>query len=136
MENNHFQKGDIYKLLSEQEEYILIVSQNQLNEINSFVEIIFLQTKPYKNSHLLVEVHIMDKILYAVCDQIHTIKKEKISSCLGTISLKELQAINDAICLSMNLSNQKDVIILKKQNEKLKMEKDIYKDFMINLIKK
>ena len=136
MENNHFQKGDIYKLLSEQEEYILIVSQNQLNEINSFVEIIFLQTKPYKNSHLLVEVHIMDKILYAVCDQIHTIKKEKISSYLGTISLKELQAINDAICLSMNLSNQKDVIILKKQNEKLKMEKDIYKDFMINLIKK
>lgn len=134
-----FHKGEIYSIDSKKANYILILSNNTFNKINSFLEIIYLQKEISKNSHLLVEINLFSNNIYAICDQIHTINKENIKKYIGKITNEEIQAINEAISISMCLSNQNSlnhIGDLKKQNEKLEIERDIYKNFMIDLIKK
>lgn len=135
MNENQFQQGQIYKLLTKYEEYVLIMSSNLLNQINPFVEIVYLKKEPYKCGILLVEINSLQTKYYAFCDQIHTIEKEKLGMLIDTLTQEEMKIISEAICFSMNLSNQSNINHLKEQNQKLEMERDTYKNFIKDLIK-
>lgn len=91
---------------------VLIISENDINELLNIVNIIPITSrKPkriiYPNEVLLsAEKHGLEKESIALCHQIRTIDKVRLSRKYGQISSKVLQAeIIEAICFQLGINN-------------------------------
>lgn len=81
----------------------VIVSNDVLNITSPVVSVVFLTTKPKSSmpSHVIIES--ATRTSTAICEQINTISKERISGYNGTCTADEMKQIDTAICNALSL---------------------------------
>lgn len=82
----------------------VIVSSNTNNKFSPVVEVVYLTTSHTKKrlpTH--VPVYSAPRPSVALCEQVHSIDKQRLSSHCGTCTKQELQAINTALLVSFGL---------------------------------
>lgn len=84
----------------------VIVSNDKNNKYSPAVEVVFLTTKQ-KHAALPthVQVHSSGKIATALCEQVHTIDKERLSGFMGNLKSNEMHNISTAIALGLEIHN-------------------------------
>ena len=84
----------------------VIVSNDKNNQHSPAVEIVFLTTKQ-KHAALPthVQVHSCGKIATALCEQVHTIDKERLGGFMGNLNVNEMRNISTAIALGLEIHN-------------------------------
>jgi len=82
----------------------VIVSNDKNNEHSATVEVVYLTTQPKHDlpTHVVVKGTGRDSI--ALCEQIHTVAVERIGSFCGLCSRIELQNIDIALLISLDLT--------------------------------
>ena len=111
--NFHINRGEIYyiqktprKLLHEQEagRPAIIVSNNKNNFYNYNVEVVFLTTQEKTPLPTHVTINSSIKKSTALCEQVHTIPKERIAEYCGTCTEAEMAEIDAALCVSLDIN--------------------------------
>lgn len=115
--NNEIKRGAIFYIKSDphtpehgaevwSDRPAVIVSNDKNNKHSSAVEIVFLTTKQ-KHAALPthVQVHSCGKIATALCEQVHTIDKKRISGFMGNLNQSEMHNISTAIALGLEIHN-------------------------------
>ena len=84
----------------------VIVSNDKNNKYSPAVEVVFLTTKQ-KHAALPthVQVHSGGKIATALCEQVHTIDKQRLDAFMGTLTSQEMHNISTAIALGLEIHN-------------------------------
>lgn len=84
----------------------VVVSNNKNNEYSTTVEVVFLTTKPKKELPTHVLIYNGGRESTVLCEQVTTVAIERLSSCRGRVSSSELMAIDNAIRISLDLSEE------------------------------
>lgn len=87
----------------------VIVSNDKNNQYSPAVEVVFLTTRQkHANLPTHVQVRSCGKIATALCEQVHTIDKERLSVYMGELTEEEMRNISTAIALGLEIhSNDK-----------------------------
>ncbi|MCE8162872.1 MAG: type II toxin-antitoxin system PemK/MazF family toxin [Candidatus Moeniiplasma glomeromycotorum] len=72
----------------------LVISNNRQNEISSRVIVIPLTSQPVAPNILHIKVRLADKVAYILPEQIRSVSKKRIKSCLGEVSLEVMQKVS------------------------------------------
>lgn len=81
-----------------------IIVSNNLNNAHSYTfEIVYLTTTPKKDLPTHVAIEGANRPSIALCEQIHTISDEQIGSYIGQVSPEEINAINEALLISLGI---------------------------------
>lgn len=112
MEEQKFYKGQIYYVYptnvvgSEQESGrpAIIVSNNLGNEFSDVVEVVYLTTKEKKFMPTHVKITSSNRPSTALCEQIHTVSKERIGNYINEVTSSELTCIERALLASLDIS--------------------------------
>lgn len=86
----------------------VIVSNDTLNITSPVVTVVFLTTKPKTNMPSHVTIESTGRKSTAICEQINTISKERISGYNCTCTDDEMKQIDAAICASLNIEAPRD----------------------------
>ena len=81
----------------------IIVSNEMNNRYSPTVEVVYLTGKPKKPLPTHVRINSAKYPSTALCEQITTVAKERISSYVGKLSHEEEQALNTALMVSIAL---------------------------------
>lgn len=81
----------------------IIVSNEMNNRYSPTVEVVYLTGKPQKPLPTHVRINSAKYPSTALCEQITTVAKERISSYVGKLSPEEEQALNAALMVSIAL---------------------------------
>ena len=113
----------------------VIVSNDKCNLHSPVVEIVFLTTKPKTDLPTHVSIRSTVKPSIALCEQITSVSTERLGDYAGTCTPQEMQAINNALLISLALNletppaeDSKLIEDLKKQIHALHQEKEMYKN--------
>lgn len=120
----------------------IIVQNDKGNENSSTVEVVYLTTQDKKPLPTHVEINSSKYKSIALCEQIKTIRKDRLGDYVGQITKQEQQELDKALAVSIGIditSNTHDIgvketekeIALEKENEELR--KDV--EFCENRIK-
>ena len=83
----------------------VIVSNNSGNHFSDCVEIVYLTTA--KKKDLPTHVNVMCRVhATALCEQIYTVSKERITQFIRTCTEEEMQKIDDALMVSLGLNKE------------------------------
>lgn len=85
----------------------VIVSNDMNNQFSGTVEIVYLTTQPKKDLPTHVRVNSSRYESVALCEQITTISTERLGSYFGSISLSEMNNIDKALMVSLELDKEK-----------------------------
>lgn len=122
--NNVIKRGDVFYVKSEplsssqgseiwSDRPAVIVSNNKNNEHSPAVMIVYLTTAQ-KHAQLPthVQVNSCGKIATALCEQVHTIDKSRLSSYMCTLHFAEMKEISSAIALGLGITknDQKKIV--------------------------
>ena len=118
-----------------------IVVSNFLNNSHSeIVEVVYLTTQLKKNLPTHVKILASGRESTALCEQISTVSSERIGDYIGTCSSKEIQAINDAMLVSLGISevfiNYEGALLEETTPDTAVIERDIYKRLYEQLLDK
>lgn len=91
----------------------IVVSNDTLNRAENTVEIVYLTTKPKKQSPLHVPIHALGRTSTALCEQIWTTSVERLQSKGENIG-DQMAAIERALMVSLGLQKQVQVVELTK----------------------
>lgn len=115
----------------------VIVSSDDLNRCQNCVEVVYLTTRPKQNSPFHVPVNATGKPSTALCEQITTIDKSRLSynppapvSC----TKKELAEIDAALLYSLSLDAPPVTTTIDLDKTRLLAERDIYKRMYESLL--
>ncbi len=114
--NGAFSRGQIYfvnmteAVGSEQtgNRPAVIVSNNTGNLFSTIVEVVFLTTKkkPDLPTHVLIDSAKSQSV--ALCEQIQTVDKKRLSQYIGTVSRQEMGMIDQALAVSLSLPGERE----------------------------
>ena len=84
----------------------VIVSNDKNNKYSPAVEIVFLTTK---QKHAALPTHVQvrscGKLATALCEQVHTVDKERLNGFMGNLTSTEMHNISAAIALGLEIHN-------------------------------
>jgi mRNA interferase MazF len=75
----------------------VIVSATPINKARRTVVVVPLSTSAKPRPPLVISIHCLDKAAVMVCDQTRAIDKSRLVKLAGTISAKDLQALEDGL---------------------------------------
>lgn len=81
----------------------VIVSNDTCNEVSPVVEVVYLTAQPKKDlpTHVFIRSSIYPSTV--LCEQIHSISKERIAEYVGKCTKSELEAIDNALAISLGI---------------------------------
>ena len=100
----------------------IIVSSDIGNEVSSLVTVVYTTTTPKKGS-VTAEINSCSRLRsFALCNQIDTIDKSRLSQCYGSVTESEMAAIDLCIrrALSLPLKVENDISVFQREIEQLK----------------
>lgn len=162
--NGMFYRGEVYYVLPDGNEVgseqhsgrpAIIVSNNQNNKNAATVEIVYLTTR--EKRAMLTHVYISTAQLpsTAICEQIFTVDKTRLGSYSGKLTEREMKDVELAMMVSLGLDNYlskpkpveapgvaaapvpvaaPSVSDIKEDLEKLRVQRDTYKDLLMEVI--
>lgn len=86
----------------------IIVSNNVNNKYSNVVEVVYLTTSKRKLNKPLpthVQIQSENKTAVALCEQIISVDKHRLSELRGTVTKEELQQIDQALLISLGVTN-------------------------------
>lgn len=75
----------------------VIVSATPINKARHTVVVVPLSSSPQVRPPITIGVTCLEKQVIAVCDQIRTVDKSRLRTRAGTLSLKDLNAMEDGL---------------------------------------
>ena len=128
----------------------IIVSNDCCNKTSDVVEVVYLTTK--EKNELPTHVSIICKTpSTALCEQIHSVYKERVGSYITTCTEDEMKAIDKALCVSLGIEIPKNATVTPKEpiketvvvppqidEEKIRLEaeRDVFKKLYMDLLSK
>lgn len=115
----------------------VIVSNNKNNTHSGVVEVVYLTSKPKKqlSTHVPIRCKVMST---ALCEQVHSIDKERLSDYIRRCTEIEMQQIDDALRISLSLPLQKQLnsveLNLQSDIARITAERDVYKKLYEQLL--
>ena len=82
----------------------IIVSNDVGNEHSKIVEIVYLTTKEKKPLPTHVEINSANRRSTALCEQIETVSKERIGDYINSVTQNELNEIERALLISLDIN--------------------------------
>ena len=82
----------------------IIVSNDVGNEHSSIVEVVYLTTKDKKPLPTHVEINSANRRSTALCEQIETVSKERIGDYINSVTQSELNEIERALLISLDIN--------------------------------
>lgn len=121
----------------------VIVSNNKNNEFSGTVEVVYMTTKPKTNlpTHVAIKSAKFDSIV--LCEQIHTVCKDRIVDKIGTLTEDEVANIDNALSISLGLKQEQthsqpqdieSVVKIFCDFKKIETERDVYKELYTELL--
>lgn len=130
-------RGQIYFIKSNRKEQgsemwgdrpAVIVSCNELAETSPTVQLCYMTTKPKKDlpTHFITEGGLKPSTV--ICEQVTTVSADRVGELIGECSPEEMRLLDRCLHKSLGL-----VEVQREQNtsvdiEKIKKERDLYKD--------
>ena len=114
-----FVKGYSKKTGSEQMQNrpAVVVSNDKANEHSPVVEVVFLTTVK-KTKYLPTHVDVLCQIpSVALCEQVHSISKERLGVYVRSCTDKEMKSIDKALMVSLGLNEQSKELTTLTANE-------------------
>ena len=111
-------RGDIYYIAKDDHEVgheqhanrpAVIVSNNINNQRSGTIEVVYMTTTPKRNQPTHVRITTANRPSTVLCEQIHTVSKERVGEQLGTVTDQELAEIDKALATSLGLSLETNV---------------------------
>lgn len=81
----------------------VVVSNDKNNENSNVVEIVYMTTHPKTDLPTHVTVRSTNKISTVLCEQVCSVAVDCLGSYIGTVTEKEMESINIAIMISLQL---------------------------------
>lgn len=148
---DNIRRGDMYYIINNganmednrQGRPAIIVSNDINNKNSDRVEIVYLTSQ--EKRPMPTHVSIMCQVLStAICENIYTVPKDRLSTKIRHLSCEEMQRIDQALICSLGLSQHNEVIPQKatavssenKSENTLKVELEIYKRLYDELLRK
>lgn len=147
--NINCKKGDIFYVAKNpnsspvgSEQYAdrpaIIVSNDTGNLFSPTVEVVYLTSQP--KTELPTHVSVLCKVpSTALCESVYTVSKERLQTYIRSITDEEMKAIDDALLLSLGISQKNNVISMPAVENteiiKLQTERDLYKNMYESLLK-
>ena len=82
----------------------IVVSNNVTNDHAGFVSIVYLTTQKKKEFPYHIHIQSNDKDAIALCEQIHTVDKTRLTSLMGHLTDEEITLIDKALVFSLGIS--------------------------------
>lgn len=83
----------------------IIVSNDMGNEFSRIVEVVYLTTREKKPLPTHVEINSSKYPSIAMCEQIHTVSKDRIGSYINSVSQNELKELDRAMLVSLGINS-------------------------------
>ena len=96
----------------------VVVSNDKNNENSNVVEIVYMTTQPKKDLPTHVTMRSTGKISTVLCEQVYSVSTERIGSYIGQCTDKEMEEIDIALMISLQLDG--NIKTTKKYNETIK----------------
>lgn len=97
----------------------LIVSNNVLNKTSQVVQIVFLSTSNRKKpSPTHTNVTSGNKTAMALCEQIHTVDKSRLTDYIGSATPEEMNGVDEAMLFALQINHGKNPQGIFKKYEK------------------
>lgn len=157
MNNFDIKRGDIFYIYkypnqfgSEQESGrpAIVVSNDQCNRSSEVIEVVYCTTQPKTDLPTHVRILSTRKESTALCEQITSVDKSRIGDFIGSCNTQEMNAINVALMISVDLkfenTGENEKTVAKKEpvqspsDELMKVEiqRDTYKQLYEELLKR
>ena len=119
----------------------IVVSAEHLNAGEGCVEVVYLTSQPRKEMAEHVQIHSMNRISIAICEQISTVSVTRLGNYCGRVTDEEMKQIDKALLksLGLNLEPKQYEPIQMTQDEymnKIEAERDTYKAMYEKLLDK
>lgn len=101
----------------------VVVSNQQNNEHSGTVEVVYMTTQPKTDLPTHVTIRSTGRPSTVLCEQINSISVERIGSYIGEVSEREMENIDIALMVSLQLDGNTKTT--KKYTEKIKEQQDI-----------
>ena len=97
----------------------VIVSNDKNNEYSQTVEVVYMTTRPKTDlpTHVLTRNSLTPSTI--LCEQIHTVSKSRVETLIGTLSATELQALDNALAISLGLDFGEVTVMREPTDEEL-----------------
>ncbi len=116
----------------------VIVSNDRNNECSDTVEIVYLTTQDKPDMLTHVTIRSTNRLSTALCEQVHTVSKQRIGNYAGRCTKNEIQSINTALLISLGLSLDKSAQTVEPEPctdvMRAEIERDTYKSMYDNLL--
>ena len=127
-------RGQIYFIKSNRREQgaeiwgdhpAVIVSCDKLAETSPTVQLCYMTTRPKKDlpTHFITEGGLKPSTV--ICEQVSTVSTDRVGELIGECSPEEMHLLDQCLRKSLGLREQQNVST---DTEKLKRERDLYKD--------
>ncbi len=122
--------GDLPEGVSEQfaDRPGIIVSNNTGNHFSTVVEIVYLTTAAKKDLPTHCKVHSTGITSTVLCEQIHSISKQRLGDFLGTCSETELNKVDRCMRISLGLSDESEIPVEKDEKQEIIGALQVIKD--------
>lgn len=112
----NIKRGDIYNVIQPENNLptgsemwanrpAVIISNNATNEKSNIVNVVFLTTKPKRPMPYHITVTSGNRQATAMCEQIFTVDKSRLTYKVGTVTDNEMSNIDKAILFALGISN-------------------------------
>lgn len=81
----------------------IIVSNDKCNTFSNYVEVVYLTTQEKTDLPTHVDIYSTGRKSTVLCEQVHSISKERIGDYVATCTDNEMQMINIALAVSLGL---------------------------------
>lgn len=81
----------------------IVVSNDKNNEFSYAVEVVYLTTKPKKELPTHVSINSSGRPSTALCEQVHTVAAERLTSYIGSCTSSEMAMIDVALAISLGI---------------------------------
>lgn len=151
IENMEVKRGDIFFIENRKfiDEYsvirndasrpAIIVSNDTGNHFSNIVEVVYLTTQDKKP--LPTHCDVMCRVpSTALCEQIHTVGKDRIGDFIRTCTDREMKAVDECLMVSLGLSDSEvqtpTTPVAIESTVELKTERDLYKRLYEQMLEK
>lgn len=127
----------------------IIVSNDDLNERDGLLEVVYLTTHPSEDLPTHVSIRTCDKPSTAQCESVYSITKSRVGNYCGTCTAEEMAAIDAALLISLGIELEpkqaepaeeptllQTAVEVTKDFTKMATERDVYKELYQKLIDK
>lgn len=100
----------------------VVVSNDKNNENSGVVEIVYMTTQPKTDLPTHVTVRSTGRVSTVLCEQVYSVSTERIGSYIGQCTEKEMENIDIALMISLQLDG--GIKTTKKYNETIKEQQE------------